>query len=146
MKVQVLFLILGAFIWKKVRIPDSVLLVHSKITTISDDNSDPNENGFTKILSPLPGIKNASLEGGGSHLWPLSVSTPQCFNVKTSPKIMRGLTQHLSPLLILLKQLLTQESQPRNQKRIRSSNWWVSPPPSQYCHPPQTKTTYRNLR
>ena len=47
----------GEVIWKKVRIPDSVLLVHSEIATISGDNSALNKNGFMKMLSPLPRIK-----------------------------------------------------------------------------------------
>ena len=67
MWVRFLFLILGGVYLEKSRIPDSVLLVHSKIATISDYNSDLNKNGFMKMISPLPGIKNASSGGGGSH-------------------------------------------------------------------------------
>ena len=42
---------------EKVRILDSVPLVHSKIATLSEDNSVLNKNGWMKILSPLPRIK-----------------------------------------------------------------------------------------
>ena len=66
---------LGGVIWKKFRIPDSVLLVHSKIAAISDNNSDPNKNEFMEILSPLTGIKTLLQEVGGptsdSHVFPL---------------------------------------------------------------------------
>ena len=57
----------GALIWKKVRIPDSVLLLRSKLDTISDDSSIFNKNVLIKILPPLPGIKNTSARVGGSH-------------------------------------------------------------------------------
>ena len=100
----------GACIWKKFHIPDSVLLVHSKIATISENSSARNRNGFRKILSPLPGIKNASSGGGGSHFRLPYVSTPQCFNVQYSPEIRWWLTQHLALVLILSNKLLTQAS------------------------------------
>ena len=57
MWVQVLSLFsVGAYL-EDFGIPNSVLLVHSKIATISSDNSAFNKNGFIKILSPLPGMK-----------------------------------------------------------------------------------------
>ena len=74
MWVQVLLLVLGSFIWKKFHIPDSVLLVHYKMVTISDDNYALNKNGFMIILSPLPGIKTLPREVVGStsnsHVFP----------------------------------------------------------------------------
>ena len=74
MWVLVLFLILGAVLWKKVRVPYLVFLVHYKIVTISDNNSALNKNGFMKILSPLPGIKTLPRDVVGtksdSHVFP----------------------------------------------------------------------------
>ena len=62
------FLFWGAVIWVKFRIPDSVLLVHSIIDTISSDNSAFNKNGFIKFYPPLTGIINSSSgEGGGGN-------------------------------------------------------------------------------
>ena len=80
MWVWVLLLIWGAVIWKKVRIPDSFLLVYSKIATMLDNNSALNKNRFMKILSPLSEIKTLPQEVGGttsySHMFsPYSVSS-----------------------------------------------------------------------
>ena len=52
--------VLGGGYLKKVLIPDSVLLVHSKIVTTPGDNTAPNKNGCMKMISPLIEIKNAS--------------------------------------------------------------------------------------
>ena len=123
MWVQVLFLILGGRYLEKLRIPDSVLLVHSKIATILDGNSALNKNVFMKILSPLPGIKNAYSGCGGYHLRLPCVYNPQCFDVKPFPEMRWGFKKHLAPVLILPKKLLTQASQLRNRARIISSNW-----------------------
>ena len=76
-----------------------------------------------KMLSPLPGIKNYSSGGGGSHFQLPYVSIPQCFNVIPSPETRRGLTQHLAPVLIPPKKLLAHAPRLRNRERIRSSNW-----------------------
>ena len=74
MLVQVLFLVLGGGYLKKTRIPDSVLLVHSKIATISGDNSALNKNGFMIMLPLIPGIKTLPQEREGPtsdlHMFP----------------------------------------------------------------------------
>ena len=101
---------LGAVIWEKFRVSDSVLLVHSKIATILENNSDLNKSLFIKMLYPLPGIKNTFSVGGGYHFRLPYVSTPHCFNVKHSSEMRRGLTQHLTTVLILPKQLLARSS------------------------------------
>ena len=64
----------------KIRIPDYVILVHSKISTISGVSSGINTNGLIKILSPLTGIKNSSSGGGGSHFQIPCVSYPHWFS------------------------------------------------------------------
>ena len=120
---------LGAVIWKKVRILDSVLLVHSKIAMISDNNYALNKNGFMKMLPPPSCNKNASSRGGGGHFRLPCVSTPHCFNVNLSTGMRRGLTQNLATVLILPKQLLARAPQIRNQLIVRSYYWCMSPPP-----------------
>ena len=107
MRVQVLLLVLGGGYLEKFHILDSLLLVHYKIATISGNSFTFNKNGFLNILSSLPGIKKLPREAGMSHFRLPCVSTPQCFNVKIFPEMRGGLIQHLSPVLIPPKQLLS---------------------------------------
>ena len=58
------------------------------------------------MISPLLGIKNASLEGGGSHFRVPCLSIPKCFNVNPSPEMRWGLTRYPDPVLILPKKLI----------------------------------------
>ena len=84
MWVQVLFLIPGCGYLGKSCIPDSVLFVHSKISTISSNNYAYNKNGFRQIISTLPAIKMPPQGVGSpnskSHEFPchigLALTTP----------------------------------------------------------------------
>ena len=70
------------------------------------------------MLPPLPVIKNASSGGGGPEFQIPCVFTPQWFNVILSSETRQGLTQHLTTVPILSKQLRVWAYQLRNRARI----------------------------
>ena len=65
---QVSLLFLGGVDLNFFCIPDSVILLHSRLDTILEESYAFNKKQVNKNTIPPPRNKNSSAEGGGSHL------------------------------------------------------------------------------